>query len=325
MQITKETIDRYHLGLCTPEEQHCVEQWLASDEVEMSFPQDTDLKALEDKGWKKLSSRYPSLAQPTPVHALKLTSYLSIWQLVACVALVAGATLGFYLNAGWENSSKNQMVVYKEVKTLKGQKLTVTLPDGTIAWLNAESRLRFPLRFSGKLRMLEFSGEAYFNVAKDPSKPFVIHTEKTKVQVLGTRFNLRCLPDETATSVVVEEGRVKFTADAGEQQLILTANKRGIYETAVPSAPVMSTEEVYASKYLAWKNNELFLDNLTVEDAVLVLERWYNVKIKIDRAELRQERYTGSFKNPSLKKVLESMGFAVKFRYRQQGQTFALY
>jgi transmembrane sensor len=325
MQITKETIDRYHLGQCTPEEQYAVERWLASDEVEMSFPQHTDLEALENKGWKKLSSRYSLADQPVPSRAFKLSHYSKIWQLVACVVLVAGAVCGYYLNLGWGNSIRPQMLVYKEVKTLKGQKLAVTLSDGTMVWLNATSKLRFPLVFAGKQRSLEFSGEAYFKVAKDPSKPFVIHTAKTKVQVLGTRFNLRALATETATSVVVQEGKVKFTADAGQQQLILTANKRGVYDTTVPSVPTMNTETVYAGKYMAWKNNELVLDNLTVADAALVLERWYNVEIRVDREGLRKERYTGSFSNPSLKKVLESMGFAVKFKYKQHGQTFILY
>lgn len=323
MQITKEIIDRYHLGQCTSEEQQDVEQWLASDEVEMSFPEHADLNALEQKGWKKLSSRYPQAVRPLDNRTFKLPNYPRIWQLVACMVLLMGASLGYYLNRGSENST-NQVLAYKELKTLKGQKLSVTLSDGTVVWLNSESTLSFPARFKGDLRELKFIGEAYFSVAKDPSRPFIIHTGKTKIQVLGTKFNLRAMAAENTTSVVVAEGKVKFTGDSDKQELILTANKRGILETT-SGGTMMKTEAVYTGKYIAWKNNELVLDNLTLEEAALTLERWYNVKIKIDNQKLRKERYTGSFSNPALKQVLKSMGFAVKFSYKQQGQIFILY
>ncbi|MNW08475.1 hypothetical protein D3C71_2052610 [compost metagenome] len=82
---------------------------------------------------------------------------------------------------------------------------------------------------------------------------------------------------------------------------------------------------MYAGKYIAWKNNELLLDNLTIDEVARVLERWYDVKIEIRRKELRHERYTGNFDNPSLKEVLESMGFAMKFHYQQHGKTFTLF
>jgi len=325
MRITKEIIERYHQGLCSREEQHIVEQWLESDEREMSFPEHSDLSVMENRGWKKISERYHIGVQPNPSPSFVLRNYRMIWQLVACVILILGVTTYYYLNNNGKVGNNKDTLVYKVVKTQKGQKLNVTLPDGTMVWLNSESMLRFPESFKGSFRELEFSGEAYFRVAKNPSKPFVVHTLKTKVQVLGTRFNLRALPTETATSVVVEEGKVKFTGNSGKQQLILTANKRGVFETELSTGAIIRAEDVYAGKYIAWKNNELQLDNLTIEEVARTLERWYNVKITISRSDLLQERYTGSFDNPSLKQVLESMGFAVKFSYKQDGQTFILY
>ena len=323
MQITKELIERYHQGQCSLDEQNVVEEWLDSDEVEMSFPENADLNAMEDKGWKKISSRY-HIAEPSePRRIFKLYNYRRILQFAACIILLL-ATF-FYVNTNFKSEKRNSTLAYKEIKTLKGQKLSVLLPDGTIVWMNAESILRFPVSFKGHLRELEFSGEAYFNVAKDRSKPFVIHTAKTKVQVLGTRFNLRALVAETATSVVVEEGKVQFSGDSGKQHQILTANKRGVFQIGGSGVSSMKTEEVHAGKYTAWRNNDLLFDNVTMEEVAQVLERWYNVKITINRQALRKERYTGGFNNPALSVVLESMGFAVKFNYKQHGQTFILY
>lgn len=319
MKVSKEIIERYHQGRCSLEEQQLVERWLDSEEVEMSFPENADIEAIGDKGWKKISSRYHLDDQINPV--IKRNNYRMLWQLAACMTLVTSAVFFYYLNT---KSPPQNPIVYQEIKTRKGEKLSVTLPDGTVVSLNSESILRFPQNFKGGLRELRFTGEAYFNVAKHASKPFVIYTEKTKIQVLGTKFNLRALTTETATSVVVEEGKVKFSGDSGKQQLILTANRRGVFESSAKT-PFMNAEEVYAGKYFAWKDNGLLLDNLSIGQASQILERWYNVKIKISRKELYQERYTGSFNNPSLKEVLESMSFALKFRYRQQGQTFILY
>ncbi|AOM79577.1 FecR family protein [Pedobacter steynii] len=324
MKVNKEVIERYHRGECSPEEQRIVEQWLDSEEVEMSFPENTDLKVIGDRGWRKISGRYHISPKPEVVASLKLDNYRMIWQFAACLMLVIGAAFFYYSNTDSKNEIQNQIQAYKEVKTAKGEKLMVTLPDGTVVWLNAESVLRFPENFKNDLRELEFSGEAYFNIAKDASKPFIVHTKKTKVQVLGTKFNLRALTTETTTSVVVEEGKVKFSGDSDKQQVILTANKRGVFDLSA-GAPFLKTEEVYAVKYIAWKNNELLLDNLTIGEAAQILERWYNVKIKINRKGLHLERYTGNFNNPSLKEVLESMAFAMKFRYQQDGQTFVFY
>lgn len=324
MKITKENIERYHQGKCSLEEQRIVEQWLDSEELEMSFPENADINAIGDRGWKRISSRYHIHVQPDPVFVPKLRSYRMIWQIAACITILLGGATLYYLNTDSKNSQNTAAIAYREIKTLKGQKLSVTLPDGTIVWLNSESVLRFPENFKGHFRELKFSGEAYFSVAKDASKPFIISTENTKVQVLGTKFNLRAMATETATTVVVEEGKIRFSGTTDQQQLILTANKRGVFE-AKGGTPAMYTDEVYAPKYMAWANGELLMDNLTIEEAAEMLERWYNVKIKINTPELSRERYTGSFKNASLQKVLESMSFAVKFSFRQNGQTFILY
>jgi ferric-dicitrate binding protein FerR (iron transport regulator) len=321
MKITKEIIERYHQGRCSLEEQRIVEQWLDAEEVEMSFPENADINAIGDRGWKRISSRYHIDVQPDPVTAgFKSRNYRMFWQLAACITLIFGAATFYYLSNGHQDSR----LVYKEIKTQKGQKLSVSLADGTVVWLNSESVLRFPENFKGRSRELEFSGEAYFSVAKDASKPFIIRTEKTKIQVLGTKFNLRAMATETATTVVVEEGKIQFSGTPDQQRLILTANKRGVFETK-STMPSMQTDEVYAGKYMAWKNGELLMDNLTIEEAARTLERWYNVKINISREDLLKERYTGSFKNPALKQVLKSLAFAVKCSYKQNGQTFTLY
>lgn len=318
MKVTKDLIQRYHSGKCSAEEQEAVEQWLDSEEAEISFPGDVNLDTLQKKGWKKLQSRY-SISQPAK------RSYALVWKLAACLLLLAGTSILLYRNYRSETQLRKTSVAYKEVKSAKGQKLQVKLPDGTLVWLNAESTLRFPEQFAPHNRQVSFQGEGYFSVAKDASKPFHIRTLKTTVQVLGTKFNLRAFAAENTTSVVVEEGKVRFASITGHQQAILTANMRGIFESTGSYAPVMKTTAVNAGRYIKWKNNELVIENQTMTEAMLSLERWYGLTIEINRPGLAQQRYTGSFINPSVHQVLESMGFALKFKYQQEGKLIKIY
>jgi len=332
MQINKELIQRYHLGQCSEEEQQMVEQWLESDEAEVSFPEGADLPAMEAKGWKKISSRYhlsDKSRSPAREHPVKLTAgntsrrrYKMIWQLAACMALVVAAAV-FYVTG--TNPGQSGGLAYQQIRADKGQKLNVTLPDGTLVWLNSESSLKYPVKFGTGPRKVQFTGEAYFSVAKDPAHPFIITTSKTSIRVLGTKFNVREYGTETATSVVVAEGRVRFGGIASPEHLILTVNQRGIFSVHGKDSTTLDKDKVFAEKYLAWKNNELILDNQSLAHVKLTLERWYNVKITIHSEKLSRERYSGSFSNPSLKQVLESISFAVKCSYKQEGRVYTMY
>jgi transmembrane sensor len=330
MQINKELIQRYHLGQCSKEEEQIVEQWLESDDVEVSFPEHADLSAMEAKGWKKISSRYhfsdqyTAVNQHPPAAAVNpgLRGYRMVWQLAACLALVV-ATVVFYVTRN--NPIEKGTIAYQQIRADKGQKLTVTLPDGTIVWLNSESSLKYPAKFGAGPRKVEFTGEAYFSVAKDHLHPFIITTARTRIQVLGTKFNVRAYAAEPATAVVVEEGRVSFAGISGKAQLLLTVNQRGIFAVHGKDSTTLVKDNVFAKKYLAWKNNELILDNQNMAQIRGTLERWYNVRINIRSGKLLQERYSGSFSDPSLKQVLESISFAVKCRYKQEGRVYTMY
>ncbi|TDQ11069.1 FecR family protein [Pedobacter metabolipauper] len=320
MQVNKELIQRYHLGECSPDEQRLVEAWLDSDEAEMSFPEETDLTALKHKGWKKISARYGLSAEKTESLKLKKSYHLKIWQYAAAVAVLVFAAFLFS-----NQPLKNSRVAYNHTTAKKGQKLQVTLSDGTIVWLNSESTMSYPAQFYGRNRSVKFVGEAYFSVAKDSKHPFIITTSKTQIQVLGTKFNVRAYPSEAANAVVVEEGKVSFAANHSNRKIILTANQQGIYVLNRNGNIMLDKTDAYVGKHLAWKNNELILDNQSVAEISTTLERWYNVKIGIHSEKLLRERYTGSFSNPSLKQVLESISFALKCSYTQHGNVFTLY
>lgn len=329
MKVNKELIQRYHLKQCTPEEARAVEEWLEFEDAEQSFPEGRDMDALKERGWRKISARHNFLKEEATLPVTNF-SFRLIWQLAACIALVF-IGINLYRSASFtgfrdKDQKETAALVYKEIKVPGGQKLQVKLPDGTMVWLNSESTLRFPIHFSAQTRPVSFSGEAYFKVAKNPSKPFIITTAETKVQVLGTRFNLRAYTGEKSTSVVVEEGKVRFSGLNTKDHQLLTANQRGIFLANVQAnEPAMKMEQVYAAKYLGWKNNQLILDDLPLNEVKTILERWYGVKIQVKSPELSNEHYTGSFSDPSLKQVMESISFALKCSYKPEKNAWEIY
>lgn len=315
MEITKALIERYHSGKCTPEELAAVERWLANDDSETSFPESANLQVMEDKGWKKMAERYQLSATPEKT-GFRLMQLSQFWKMVACLILVMGVILSIYL---YTTEPNQQPLAYKEIKTLKGQKLSIKLADGTLVQLNSESVLRVPEQFETDSRSVTFEGEAFFKVAKDVSRPFAIRTNQTTVTVLGTRFNVRAYPAEQHTSVVVEEGRVRFSA--AKQNLVLEANQQGIFTSSLK----MEQHVVNVDKYLAWKDGRLVFDDEPLGDIAKTLERWYGVKMVIGNPHLATQRYSGKFVRPHLQTVLESLAFAVKFKYSQKNNVYHIY
>lgn len=308
MKITKALIQRYHLGQCTAEESAMVEHWLDNEEAEQSFPDELNLKTVEDKGWKKISERFGLDEVPVQRKVFRIPK---IWSIAAAVLLVFSVAVVYIANRQVAPDLSAQQV-YREIRASKGQKLSVTLADGTLVQLNSESTLRFPMSFAPNSRMVTFKGEAFFKVAKDASRPFSIKTKDTRVTVLGTRFNLRAYETETQSSVVVEEGRVRFSSNQSKDSLELIAGQRGVFT----GTGKMQWTAVNTAKHLAWKDNELVFDDSRLGDIVQTLERWYGVDIEIKNAALKAERYSGQFQQPDLKTVLESLAFAIKFNYR---------
>lgn len=324
MKVNQELISKYHLGQCTTEEKLAVETWLESDEAEFSFPDNFDTDAYQANGWEKLSLRY-GLEQDNLIkfEAPKKKSIIKRFWLpvAACFAIVF--MLGLIYHLSQSNQQPSALPNYQTINVRKGEKKYLRLSDGTEIWLNSESSISYPKVFAVNKRAIRFMGEAYFRVAKNPAKPFIISSPRSTTKVLGTRFNLRDYNDEQRSELVVEEGKVSFSSVKTSQNLILTANQKGIINTT--DIPDLIRENIiYSAKYTGWKENRLVIDDLTLEEIKPVLERWYNIKLIIANKQLNRERYKGTFNNPGIKEVLSSICFAIKSDYSQQNKTFVI-
>lgn len=160
---------------------------------------------------------------------------------------------------------------WNKLTTPPGGQYQITLADGTRAWLNAGSTLLFPTSFSGNQRLVKASGEVYFEVAHDKSKPFLVHTDNIDVEVLGTTFNLSTFYGNSS-SVALVEGAVKLKS--GGEQAILAPGDKGALKNGRIEISTFDTESE-----LAWKNNYFIFKNQNIKEIMSALARWYDAEV----------------------------------------------
>lgn len=185
------------------------------------------------------------------------------------------------------DTSRVQKVDYSEIRTPRGGEYQVVLSDGTIVWLNSESKLRFPTMFQGKERKVFASGELYFQVAKDSLLPFRVEIEGLyEVEVLGTEFNVRAYSDLPSATTLVE-GRV-LVRDADAEIRLMP----GEQVVRKDDGKGLAVREVDIAPCVAWKQGYFLFENERLEDILNELARWYNVDVFFENQSVREERFS---------------------------------
>lgn len=179
--------------------------------------------------------------------------------------------------------AKGAAVAYNTVETPKGGQYQVVLSDGSHVWLNAASSLRYPAQFAANERRVELTGEAYFEVAKDKTRPFRVASNNQIVEVLGTHFNINSYADEPTTLTTLLEGSVKINSN--------TILKPGEQASLVKNGNV-NVKAVDTDEAVAWKNGIFQFDNTGLEAVMRQLARWYDVEIQYD-GKVPSRTFTG--------------------------------
>lgn len=180
-----------------------------------------------------------------------------------------------------------------------GQDYKIELSDGTEIWMNASSSLKFPLQFNGTKREVTLVGEAYFKVHKDAARPFIVHTEGNQIIVMGTSFNISAY-DKKNYAASLLEGKVK--AVMGNQQITLVPGKQVIMEN-----DEMKEQSFDQSHILSWMNGLYYFNDKPLGELSAVIERWFNVKVIVNRA-IAGKRFTGAFeKSKPLNEVMTNL------------------
>lgn len=222
---------------------------------------------------------------------------------IAAVAILLFSLIGvsryIYLN------SSGEMVV---VNNLNSGAKEITLPDSTHVWLNTNSTLFYPDRFSRTKRKVYLTGEAYFEVFKNAKLPFYVNSENSRVTVLGTHFNVSAYPTLKSIIVTVAEGKVKFASlDNTKQSVILVGNESAVLDK---ETLMLEKGQISDPNYLAWKTNLIEFTNTPLVDVFKVLEKHFNANHKISAEHISGVKVSGRFNNMKLDEILYSISQA---------------
>ena len=221
----------------------------------------------------------------------------------------------------WQHNENVAGVVMIEKISPKGQKLNVKLPDGSIVKLNAGSKIIYPREFTGNERNISLYGEAFFEVAENPDKPFVIVTDDLETKVLGTSFNVRSYNDEAEIKVAVLTGKVEIRGPDGYPSVLLPA-EMGIFERENAS---ITKDNYDFRKEIAWKDGVLYFDKADLKTVIKKLEMWYGVNVEVEKDFRFKGLYSGEFRNnESLEMVLEGISFTSGFNYKLEEDTVVI-
>jgi ferric-dicitrate binding protein FerR (iron transport regulator) len=225
--------------------------------------------------------------------------------------------------------SMNGVLAMREYSTAAGERLNVTLDDGTQFTLAPESRLRVPVTYGRATRDVALEGEAFFRVVHDEARPFRVRARNTDATDVGTAFDVRAYATDTAVQVAVAEGRVGVSAGptsvdahtAGREQRMVSALGAGDLATISEAGRIGTAHNADLAPYIGWTAGELVFRDTPLRDVVPVLERWYGVRIVLTDPALGGRPIYATYGMRSMTEVLTQVTSTIGAHYTQHGRT----
>ena len=239
--------------------------------------------------------------QQHPRRIYKFLRYASI--VVVVLSLLGGAYFGL-------QTSQPSAPVYTYVSVKAGSKSVIMLPDGSRVSLNGNSRLRYNIMPGEHREVVLMKGEAYFDVAKDANCPFRVHVNDMQIEVLGTKFNVRCQRREVETALF--SGAVRLTAKGLSESYRLFPGRKSIYQPSARSMQICDNDTDIDGR---WKDGYLAFDSEPLREVLRKIEDWYGVHIMLNNKQIGDDLLTGAFYHETLESVLSSLSMQYKFKY----------
>ena len=211
---------------------------------------------------------------------------------------------------------------YNTVNVPYGGTYTVELCDGTKVYLNSGTTLEFPSRFDGKVRSVILKGEAYFDVARNVSKPFVVEVDEMKVKVLGTSFNVKSYVDEPGVYTTLVEGSVAILRD-GQPEKKIKPGEQAYYNKGVGT---LSIAEVDVKEFTSWKDGVFYFKDIALEEILRIVSRWYDLEVFYMNQGAKSVIYSGKLPMySSVEDVLRKFEISGDVRFELKGRTLTVF
>ncbi|WP_417014928.1 FecR family protein [Alistipes sp.] len=317
-RISESMLVRYFTGSATAAEQSAVEAWISSSDENrklaeqihyISFAMDTvetmrhiDVAAAK----KRVHARIAALRRCRIFGTLQRVAALLFVPLLAVTVFLAS-----------HGNGSDDAIGYVELRTSAGMVSTVTLPDSTQVWLNANSCLKYPTRFVGD-RNVTLVGEAYFKVTRNGRDHFRVHTPTMQVEVMGTEFNVDAYdyPGRTARTTLVKgsvnllyadnDGKSRIVAMSPGQCAALDGAKRSV---------TLNTADV--ESVVSWRDGKIVLNHTSLADALRMIENHFNVRFDVKNPKLYEHNFTGVFVDQSLETILDHFRYSSHMHFRR--------
>lgn len=323
MQINRELIEKYLANQCSPQEQEAVRIFLQGQESEKLlkevleensvrdwslFEKDTVLHPKNEE-WK--SSIHEKIGySPEEKHRPIFRRFFSLRNAAIWIGIILATTFCAIRHSRINTGAQAELL---KTENPYGQRSRIFLPDSSIVYLGAGSKLMFPEAFIGKSRDIYLDGEAFFEISRNPQMPFIVHTGKVQTKVLGTSFKIEAFPG-APFAVEVATGKIQIAekSTSGLKSLaILTPGEQLSYYNGEISQHQVLPEEV-----MGWKNSLLTFNNRSLYEITRILERWYDVRISFKNKMKAEEKLTLSINaTTSVDKIFKVLASAAHFNY----------
>ncbi len=277
-----------------------------------------------DAAWSNVNTQI----SPTKVKSIQFSkkrkeviAHFYKYAAIVLLAVLLGS-VGYYI--GFRNQNR---AIYNEIISAENQVLNeYVLPDGSVVTLNNNSKLTFPKKFRGDIREVTIEGEAFFDVQRNPEKPFVINAGNAQVKVLGTSFSVSAYPGAETVEVIVETGKVQVISKNTElltqnREVFLTPGEKGTFFT---ENEILEKTVNKNPNFLAWKTHDLIFNKVPLREVVENLEKAYHINITVTEPELNDLLYEGHFDQKPIDFVLDVIRLTFNLELSVENEHYTL-
>ncbi len=267
------------------------------------------MDAVRERLIVRLRSAEETPSRRTPVFYLSRIA-------AAIILLLSVSGLSVYIARQTAPFNKNNWV---EISTEAGQQSKVTLPDGSLVWINAETVLKY--HPDKKERKVSLTGEAYFEVVHTDRQPFIVEAGNAKVKVLGTKFNVSHYSGSKITEASLLSGKIAMSFEGNSNEIELAPGEKIVYDA---EQQLSFKKEVKVQNDILWRQGILIFDNQPFNELISRLERYYAVKFIYEKNDFENIHYTGSVNNLNINKVLEFISLTIPVEYAIDNKTIKM-
>lgn len=269
--------------------------------------------------YKSIDTEKAALKVQKKIHGTKkgnkrsIVFYLERAAAILFLPLLITSLAYYFIN----KSAIEQPFTYNEIDNAFGTVSKLTLPDGTRVWLNSGSQFKYPLFFTNKVRKVYLTGEAYFEVAKNKKKPFVVVTSDVDVMATGTVFDVMAYDNDDNIQATLISGRISLAKETNSSSIptpIISVDP-GQIATLNKEKKKINIAKTDVTKIISWKDGKLIFENDPMDVVIKKLDRWYNTNIILIDDELKTYRYTATFEGETLTQILELLKHSAPIEY----------